>query len=101
MNRKERLNFVREKIAPLVPVTGDSFRDMNILETERLVARFRIGKPVGMEMEPKVEGGFLFINGLPVGRIAANPHMKCGVVGDYFERKIMERQEELEIAEEM
>lgn len=95
MDRKQRLQFVAEQIAPQVGAAWVLDRSFSIRETEKLVARWRIGKPVDVVMVPRVENGFLFINGEPVGRIAAKWTQyaeRAAERADLWEGRILARQ---------
>ena len=92
MDKKQRLQFVADKIVPQVSPLDTSF---SIRETEKLVARWRIGKPVTVAMVPRVENGFLYMNGEPVGRIAAKwTHYaeRAKARADYYENRILAAQ---------
>ena len=67
MNRKELIKFVNEKVSPQV---GLNFT-FSPVETVKMIERWRIGRPANMPMAPDVMDGFLFINNIPVGRIAS------------------------------
>ena len=90
MNRKELIKFVNEKVSPQV---GLNF-SFSPAETLKLIERWRIGKPANIPMVPDVMDGFLFINSLPVGRIAARkPRVAVSEGALYWEGRILARQE--------
>ena len=89
MTRKEIIAFCNEKIFPLLP----NRLDVDCKETVRLVHKWRIGKPMAVEMRPSVVNGFLFINDEPAGRIAPILHAyKWSEEVEYWEGRILERQ---------
>lgn len=95
MDKKQRLMFVAEQIMPQVGNYALDPMTFSVREVEKLVARWRIGKPVDVVMVPRVENGFLFINGEPVGRIAPKwTHYteRAAERADFWEGRILARQ---------
>ena len=82
MDRREKIAFMNAEICPQV-----DFRvQIDFKECIRLIERWRIGKPIDIKMNPFVDDGFLFMNGEPLGRIAAKmPKMVCSEWGYYLE----------------
>ena len=67
MDRREKIRFMNAEICPKV-----DFRvQIDFKECIRLIERWRIGKPIDVKMNPFVDDGFLYMNGEPLGRIAA------------------------------
>ena len=90
MNRKELIKFVNEKVSPQV---GLNF-SFSPVETVKMIERWRIGRPANMPMTPDVMGGFLFINNIPVGRIASRkPRVTVSDGALFWEGRILARQE--------
>ena len=90
MNRKDMINFVNEKIGPQV---GLDF-SYSAKETIKMVAQWRRTHNFPSVMVPDVMEGFLFINDMPVGRIASRPPRVTVSDGAmYWEGRILARQE--------
>lgn len=90
MNRKQMIDFVNNKICPQV---GLDFT-FSPVECLKMIEQWRIGKPANMEMVPDVMDGFLFINSMPVGRIARKtPKVTVSEGALYWEGRILARQE--------
>jgi hypothetical protein len=94
MNRKEMIQFVNENVLPQI-----DWRYTNKdtpWKTIRLIERYRIGKPMNIEMVARVDDGFLFINDEPLGRIAMKaPKLNLSNESLYWEGKILARQESM------
>ena len=96
-NRKKTVEFLNKEVLPQL-VQGNNFESSDISKMVGMVEKFRRDhNPT--EMKPKVENGFLSINGIKVGRIAqAIPKGSYG--GGYSpgmaraEGRILARQEE-------
>ncbi len=94
MNRKEMIQYVNENVLPQIDWR---YTDKDTLwKAIRLIERYRIGKPINMEMVAKVDDGFLFINDEPLGRIAAKaPKLNLSNESLYWEGRILARQESM------
>lgn len=94
MNRKEKIQYVNENVLPQIDwrcTDKDTPR-----KAIRLIERYRIGKPMNIEMVAKVNDGFLFMNGEPLGRIAAKvPKLNLSNESLYWEGRILARQESM------
>ena len=92
MNRKELIAFANANVFPQVESNMLDIDGMK--EAIRLISKWRIGKPVNIKMNAKVNDGFLFMNGEPLGRIAAKvPKLNLGNESLYWEGRILARQE--------
>ena len=92
MNRKQIIEFCNQNIFNQVNNQVSQF--MNCAEVVKMVSKWRIGKLVSVQMVAKVDDGFLFINGDPVGRIAPKmPRVSYSASADYWEGRILARQE--------
>ena len=92
MNRKQIIEFCNQNIFNQVNIQVSQF--MNCAEVVKMVSKWRIGKLANMEMIAKVDDGFLFINGDPVGRIAPKmPRVSYSASAEYWEGRILARQE--------
>lgn len=92
-NRKEIINFCNKQVFPFVETwTGLSGE---LWEVVNMVHIFRRKNGYPEEMSAVVDDGFLFINDLPVGRIA--PKSPTGIydtaAAAYWENRILARQE--------
>ena len=66
----------------------------DMIDTVKIIAAWRIGKPAGIEMHAEVNDGFLYMNGAPVARICAKmPKMPYDPAAAYWENRILARQE--------
>ena len=95
MLRKEMIDFVNQKICPQVNTLDFSFSPLDVL---KMVERWRVKNHVNVnaEMVPDVQDGFLFINDIPVGRIASRlPRVTVSDGAMYWEGRILARQEAL------
>lgn len=68
MTRKEIINYCRENIFPFVD--WSAWDKGGLMETVKMVCRFRREHGYPKTMEAIVDDGFLIINNIPVGRIA-------------------------------
>ena len=94
MNRKEMIQYVNENVLPQIDwryTDKDTPR-----KAIRLIERYRIGKPMNIEMVARVDDGFLFINDEPLGRIAMKaPQLNLSNESLYWEGRILARQESM------
>ena len=92
MNRKELIVFANVNVFPQVE---NNMLDIDgMKEAIRLISKWRIGKPINIKMDAKVNDGFLFMNGEPLGRIAAKaPTSAFNEYEYYMEGRILARQE--------
>lgn len=92
MNRKELIAFANANVFPQVE---NNMLDIDgMKEAIRLISKWRIGKSVNTKMDAKVNDGFLFMNGEPLGRIAAKvPKSAFNEYEYYMEGRILARQE--------
>lgn len=92
MNRKELIAFANANVFPQVE---NNMLDIDgMKEAIKLISKWRIGKPVNIKMSAKVNDGFLFMNGEPLGRIAAKvPKLTFNEYEYYMEGRILARQE--------
>ena len=92
MNRKQIIEFCNQNIFNQVNNQVSQF--MNCAEVVKMVSKWRIGKLASVQMVAKVDDGFLFINGDPVGRIAPKmPRASYSASAEYWEGRILARQE--------
>ena len=86
MNRKERVRFIVDNIVPQIDLMNPvPLRDI-VGESLKLIERWRIGKPIDIEMTAIVNDGVLSINGETLGRIAAKmPTLPFSEWGYYLE----------------
>lgn len=90
MNRKDLIDFVNKKIGPQI---GLDF-SYSPKETVKMIEKWRHGKKFPNGMVADVMNGFLFINDIPVGRIASRPARVTVSDGAmYWEGRILARQE--------
>lgn len=94
MNRKEMIRFVNENVLPQIDWR---YTDKDTpWKAIRLIERYRIGKPMNIEMVARVDDGFLFINDEPLGRIAMKvPKLNLSNESLYWEGRILARQESM------
>ena len=94
MNRKEKIQFVNENILPQIDWR---YTDKDTpWKAVGLIERYRIGKPMNIEMVARVDDGFLFINDEPLGRIAMKaPKLNLSNESLYWEGRILARQESM------
>ena len=91
-NRKEVINFCNEQIFPNVKNWLD-FKG-ELWAVVEMVHKFRRENSFPEEMTARVDDGFLFINDLPVGRIAPRtPRVAYNHGEAYWENRILARQE--------
>ena len=92
MNRKELIAFANANVFPQVE---NNMLDIDgMKEAIRLISKWRIGKSVNVKMNAKVNDGFLFMNGEPLGRIAVKvPKLTFNEYEYYMEGRILARQE--------
>ena len=69
MNRKELIKFCNEHVWPQVSNPELMTADM-MKETVNTIKKWRIGKPINVEMNVTVKNNFLFINGDRIIRLA-------------------------------
>lgn len=92
MNRKELIAFANTNVFPQVENNVLDIDGMK--EAIRLISKWRIGKPINIKTNAKVNDGFLFMNGEPLGRIAAKaPTPVFNEYEYYMEGRILARQE--------
>ena len=88
MNRKQIIEFCKEKVFPLVPFPQAS--GMDCFEVVRMVGSWRAKNGWPDHMEARVDDGFLFINGTGAGRIAPKaPKVKFCERAYYWEGKCL------------
>lgn len=86
MDRKDIIDFCNDRI--FTQCRNIDYQGM--IDTIKLVSRWRKGKNINVSMEPVVKDGFLFINGDKVGRIA--PKEPTGSFAEesyYYEGRIL------------
>jgi hypothetical protein len=94
MNRKEMIQYVNENVLPQIDCRyTDKDTPWNAI---RLIEKYRIDKPMNIEMVARVDDGFLFINDEPLGRIAMKaPKLNLSNESLYWEGRILARQESM------
>ena len=86
MDRREKIRFIRENIFPQIDFRNPTHLKDIMADSVRLIERWRIGKPIDIEMNAIVDDGVLYMNGDLLGRIAAKmPKMVCSEWGYYME----------------
>ena len=86
MNRKEKIDYINKNILPQIDFMNPCTAKDIVDDAIRLIEKWRIGKPVNVEMHAIVDDGFLYMNGKPLGRIAAKmPKLVCSEYGYYLE----------------
>lgn len=81
MNRRETLRFIREKILPgaEISITDWHTYGHNIMNDIIIgIGKWRVGKPVDIQMNARIIDGVLYINDEPVRRVASK--MQKGVM---------------------
>lgn len=93
MTNRELIDFCNEKI--FTQVTGPEMFEMKCLEVIKTVKKWRRNNGFPKEMEARVTNNFLYINNIPVGRIAPAPNKNTEYDerAYYWEGRILERQE--------
>ena len=92
MNRKQLIDFVNKEITP--QISAEAFWTFDIMNTCKVISRWRKGRPAAVTMAATVDDGFLYINGTPAGRIAARaPRVTVSSGAAYWEGRILEKQE--------
>lgn len=90
MNRKQLLNFCKEKIFPQLAPTAE----VDTLEVVKIVSRWRLGRSLYVAMVPVVRDGVLYMNGEALARIAPkDPRPAWTARGYAMEGKILAQQE--------
>ena len=91
-NRKKIIDFVNNEVARLTnPEVRYSY---NPMDTIQLVEKFRRENNYPKSMIASVYDGFLYINNIPAGRIAAKiPRVTYSAGAAYWEGRILARQE--------
>ena len=85
MNRKEIIAFCNQHIFSEVIEPWNMTRQ-DMIDTVKAVSKYRIGKPVNLQMQVKVINNFLIINDEPITRIApAPPKPVYTEIGSYYE----------------
>ena len=85
MNKKEIIAFCNQHIFPQVIEPWNMTRQ-DMIDTVKAVSRYRIGKPINMQMQAEVINNFLYINSEPVTRIApAPPKPVYSETANYYE----------------
>lgn len=91
-NRKKIIDFCNEQIFPNVKIWTGFKGEM--MEVVQLVSKFRREHGFPENMTATVNDGFLYINNLPVGRIAPKaPKASWNAEAQYWEGCILARQE--------
>lgn len=86
MDRREKIRFIRENIFPQIDFRNPTHLKDIMADSVRLIERWRIGKPIDIKMTAMVDDGFLYMNGEPLGRIAAKmPKIEVSEWGYYLE----------------
>lgn len=91
MNRKDIINFCCDQIFP--QVKGEPMFYLDCKETIKLVTNWRRKNNYPQTMKAIVNDGFLFINNIPVGRIAPKTPTIFDEGAYYWEGRILARQE--------
>lgn len=93
MSRKDTIKYCNEQIFPQVKMQAWTGTKGELMEVVGVVENFRRnhGYPKPENMIARVDDGFLFINEIPVGRIAAklNKPLECTEMAAYWEGKIL------------
>ena len=85
MNRKEIIAFCNQYIFPKV-IQSENMTAADMKDTVKAIGRYRIGKPINMQMQAEVINNFLYINNEPVTRIApAPPKVAYSEEANYYE----------------
>lgn len=96
MDRRKIFEFINKEIYP--QFDGLMYGAMKPVEIAKVVSGWRREHGWPREMIATVDDGFLFINSIPVGRIAPkHPRSAFSERAYYWEGRILERQESLEI----
>lgn len=86
MDRKEKIEFINTNILPQIDFMNPCTAKDIVAESIKLIERWRIGKPIDIEMNAMVDDGVLYINYEPLGRIAAKtPKIEVSEWGYYLE----------------
>lgn len=86
MDRREKIRFIRENILPQIDFMNPVPAKDIVVESVKLIERWRIGKPIDIKMNAMVDNGVLYMNGEPLGRIAAKmPTLPFSEWGYYLE----------------
>ena len=93
-NRKAVIDFCNECIFPFVRIDQWTYRNGELWAVVEMVHKFRRENGFPEEMTARVDDGFLFINDIPVGRIAPKtPRVAYNPAAAYWEGRILARQE--------
>jgi len=97
MNRKQLFNFINEEILPGAEIPEWYWLANGkecFCEILRAVEKWRIGKPINIEMDAKISDGVLCINGESVKRVAPMmTKVAYSTEAIYWEGRILARQE--------
>lgn len=89
MNRKDIIAFCNDQIFPQVKC---GTLVLNLIDVVKMVEQFRRNHHFPVSMTSKVNNGFLYINDIPVGRIALRePKVFVSEKAAYYEGKILRR----------
>lgn len=89
MNRKDIIAFCNDQIFPQVKCGKFA---VNLIEVVKMVEQFRRNHHFPKSMTSKVNNGFLYINDIPVGRIALRESkVFVSEKVDYYEGEILRR----------
>ena len=99
MDRRKIFDFINKKIYPQLELEiALMYGTMKPVEIAKVVSEWRRDHGYPKEMAATVVDGFLFINGIAAGRIAPKHPTPAFSEGEYYwEGRILERQEVLEI----
>lgn len=96
MDRRKIFEFINKEIYPQIDAL--MYGAMKPIEVAKLISEWRREHGWPQEMDATVDDGFLFINSIPVGRIEPKyPRPGFSERAYYWEGRILERQESLEI----
>lgn len=89
MNRKDIIAFCNDQIFPQVKCGKFA---VNLIDVVKMVEQFRRNHHFPKSMTSKINNGFLYINDIPVGRIALRePKVFVSDKAAYYEGKILRR----------
>ena len=94
-NRKKIIDFCNKEIFPQVHRSAWTHIGNELMDVVKMVSDFRHTNGYPSDMSARVDDGFLFINSIPVGRIARKLNHQVHVTdkGAYYEGRILARQE--------
>jgi len=97
MNRKQMIDFVNYNVLPDAEIPDFEWlahgREI-FIDICKAISKWRIGKPIDIDMDAHVYDGVLWINGKAIKRVSAKmPRQAWSEAAHYWEGRILARQE--------